>query len=316
MRRLKPMKTRIQARSASEGSDARRASEETTPRTCASGSYPIASVIISVYRDVEALRCILYALRRQTKPRFEIVVSEDGESPRMRQFVDEIRPDLPGLTHLTQVDQGFRKTRALNLAVCAASARRLIFLDGDCVPHRRFVENHLRYAAARMLTAGRRVQLGPRLSQWLRGRPSRITVLQNTFSYLLLAPAFHFDGGRNYEAGFASRWLQRLRGDDPRFILGCNFSCDRADLLAINGFNEDYVQPGAGEDTDLEWRFQRSGVRLRSVRFAAPVFHLYHESSWTASAENERILAETRKRGEVYCRNGILRAAQPAGRAG
>ena len=187
----------------------------------------------------------------------------------MRQFVDEIRPDLPGLTHLTQVDQGFRKTRALNLAVCAASARRLIFLDGDCVPHRRFVENHLRYAAARMLTAGRRVQLGPRLSQWLRGRPSRITVLQNTFSYLLLAPAFHFDGGRNYEAGFASRWLQRLRGDDPRFILGCNFSCDRADLLAINGFNEDYVQPGAGEDTDLEWRFQRSGVRLRSVRFAA-----------------------------------------------
>ena len=227
----------------------------------------------------------------------------------MRRLVDEVRPSFPSLTHLTQADHGFRKTRALNQAVCAASAQRLIFLDGDCVPHRRFVEHHLRYAAAKTLCAGRRVQLGPRLSQWLRGRPLRITVLQNAFCYLMLARAFHFDGGRNYEAGFASRLLQALRGADPRFILGCNFSCSRADLLAINGFNEDYLQPGAGEDTDLEWRFQQYGARLFSVRFAAPVFHLHHESNWTTSAQNERILAATRGRGEVYCRNGIYRAA-------
>ena len=32
---------------------------------------------------------------------------------------------------------------------------------------------------------------------------------------------------------------------DPRFILGCNFSCFKDKLLAINGFNEDYMQPGA-----------------------------------------------------------------------
>jgi GT2 family glycosyltransferase len=277
------------------------------PRTAA----PLAAVIISVYRDVEALGCILHALRRQTQPGFEVVVSEDGESPDMRRFVDEVRPSFPRLTHLTQADLGFRKTRALNQALCAASAGRLIFLDGDCVPHRRFVENHLRYGAPKTLCAGRRVQLGPRLSQWLRGRPARIGVLQNALNYLLLAPTFHFDGGRNYEAGFASRLLQNLRGADPRFILGCNFSCHKADLLAINGFNEDYVEPGAGEDTDLEWRFQRAGVRLKSVRFVAPVFHLYHESTWAISARNQQILVATRNRGEVYCRNGIFKPPLP-----
>lgn len=308
MRSLKAMNVNLKARRASEEIKARRASEVNL-RARASGFNPLAAVIVSVYRDVQALRCILYALRRQTQRDFETIVSEDGEYLAVRQLVDEIRPNYPSLTHLTQAHRGFRKTRALNQAVCAASAQRLIFLDGDCVPHSRFVENHLRYAAADTLCAGRRVQLGPRLSQWLRGRPSRITVLQNAFCYLLLAPAFHFDAGRNYEAGFASRLLQRLRGADPRFILGCNFSCSRDDLLAINGFNEDYVHPGTGEDTDLEWRLQQRGVRLASVRFAAPVFHLHHGSNWTASEENQRILAATRRHGEVYCRNGIYRAA-------
>jgi GT2 family glycosyltransferase len=268
-----------------------------------------AAVIVSVYKDVQALRCILRALREQTGPRFQVIVSEDGQCQAMRQFIDAVRPRFPALIHLTQEDRGFRKTRALNRAVRAATADRLIFIDGDCVPHRRFVQNHLRYAGPKTVCAGRRVQLGPRLSLWLRNRPARITVLQNRFCYLLLAAALHLDGGRNYEIGLVSPLLQSLRGPDPRYILGCNFSCSKEDLLAINGFNEDYVQPGVGEDTDLEWRFQQAGVRLKSVRFVTPVYHLHHESSWTTSEENQRILASTKGRGEVYCTNGIVKRA-------
>jgi GT2 family glycosyltransferase len=251
----------------------------------------LAAVIVSVYDDVQALRCILRALRGQSEPKFQVIVSEDGQCPAMRRFVAGIRFDFPALIHLTQEDCGFRKTRALNRAVCAADAQRLIFIDGDCVPHRRFVENHLRYAEPKTICAGRRVQLGPRLSLWLRNRPARITILQ----------------ARNYEVGLVSPLLQSLRGPSPRFILGCNFSCSKEDLLAINGFNEDYVQPGAGEDTDLEWRFQQAGIRLKSVRFVAPVYHLHHESSWTLSQENQQILASTKSRGEVYCGNGIVK---------
>jgi cellulose synthase/poly-beta-1,6-N-acetylglucosamine synthase-like glycosyltransferase len=244
-------------------------------------------------------------LEEQTEPRFQIIVAEDGRSREMAELMAAVRDRHPRLLHLTQEHQGWRKPRSLNRAVAAAGADRLIFLDGDCVPHRRLMENHLRYAEAKTACVGRRVQLGPRFSQWLRGRPERVRFLHHQLAYLALAPALLLDGARNYEVGLVSPLLQAIHGRQPRFILGCNFSCAKDDLLAINGFNEDYVHPGVGEDTDLEWRFERAGIRLRSVRFLAPVFHLDHPSAWTESAENQHILQMTRRRNEVYCHNGI-----------
>jgi GT2 family glycosyltransferase len=268
----------------------------------------LATVIVSVYKDVAALRCILFALAEQTEKRFQTIISEDGESPDMADFIAAVRPRFPNLVHLTQEDRGFRKTKALNRAVVAAAAERLIFLDGDCVPHRCFVANHLRQAEPRTVCVGRRVQLGPRVSRGLRRRPSWLLPLQHRLCYLLLAPLLYLDGTRNYETGFVSPLLQALQSRKRRFLLGCNFSCARHDLLAINGFNEDYVYPRAGEDTDIEWRLERRGIRLKSVRFVAPVYHLHHPASWTTHAENERILAATKQREEVFCRNGIVKS--------
>jgi len=37
----------------------------------------------------------------------------------------------------------------------------------------------------------------------------------------------------------------------------------KSDLIAINGFDEDYIAPGGGEDSDIEWRLQALG----SVQF-------------------------------------------------
>jgi hypothetical protein len=139
----------------------------------------------------------------------------------------------------------------------------------------------------------------------------RIRLLSSRACYLLLAPLLCLDGARNYEVGLASRVLQAIRGEKTRFILGCNFSCARQELLAINGFNEDYVQPGIGEDTDLEWRFERAGIRLKGVRFLAPVFHLHHPASWTPSEENLRILEAGKGRDEVYCPSGIEKRGLP-----
>lgn len=150
--------------------------------------------------------------------------------------------------------------------------------------------------------------MGPRFSRWLRRNPPRIRLLQHPAAYLALGPLLILDGARNYEVGFVSPALQAVHGGKPRFILGCNFSCSKQDLVAINGFNEDYMEPSVGEDTDLEWRFDRVGVRLKNLRFVAPVYHLHHESSWTTSEKNERILEATRARDEVYCRRGIRKA--------
>ena len=264
-----------------------------------------ATIIVSVYQDASVLRLILESLRRQSVGGFQVIVSEDGNSPEIQAVLAEARPELGSLVHLTQEDCGFRKNRAMNRAASRAKSPYLIFLDGDCVPHRRLVENHLRRAEPGVVLAGRRVELGPRFSRWLRGNPSRLRTIQNRLAYLLLAPLLHGDGIRNYEVGLLLPLLETLRGNRTQSLLGCHFSCWKQNLLRINGFNEGYCQPGTGEDTDIQWRLERIGVRFRSARFLAPAYHLYHPVRWQPVEENQRILRTTIERDEIYCRNGM-----------
>jgi len=219
-----------------------------------------ASLIISVYKDTEALRAILYALSRQSRQDFEIIVSEDGRSDEMASFIAEVMRAFPRLVHLTHDDEGFRKNIALNRAIIRSRAERLIFIDGDCVPYHDFVRQHLEHVAPGLACAGRRVELGPRLSRRLIDSPEYIERLENPWWYLLLGPSMHTNGVKNYEVGLPSRWLHR--GAKATRIVGCNFSCTKADILAINGFNEDYHAPGLGEDSDVEWRLRANGVNI------------------------------------------------------
>jgi hypothetical protein len=72
----------------------------------------------------------------------------------------------------------------------------------------------------------------------------------------------------------------------------CNLSAWRADLISVNGFDESYSGWGL-EDSDLVIRLIHAGVRHKSARFAAPVFHLWHrENDRGQLAENRRRLQE------------------------
>jgi glycosyltransferase involved in cell wall biosynthesis len=96
------------------------------------------SVIVSVYKNVEALRVILDALEKQSVAVDEIIISEDGESREMEHFVATLHNNK--IKHIRQKDEGWRKNKALNNAIRNASSQYLIFIDGDVVPHPRFVE--------------------------------------------------------------------------------------------------------------------------------------------------------------------------------
>jgi cellulose synthase/poly-beta-1,6-N-acetylglucosamine synthase-like glycosyltransferase len=69
--------------------------------------------------------------------------------------------------HLTQPDVGWRKNHALNKAIRAAKSDWLIFVDGDCVLHPRFVEFHVRLSGEKNIVAGKRVKLNDELSELL-----------------------------------------------------------------------------------------------------------------------------------------------------
>ncbi|MFC3198570.1 glycosyltransferase [Parapedobacter deserti] len=265
------------------------------------------SLIISVYKNTLFLKTILDNLRYQTIKPDEVIISEDGDSQEMRDFLAGYESPDTALVHVTQADDGWRKNRALNRAIVTASHEYLIFIDGDCVLHSRFVQNHLRLSRPRDILAGKRVKVGPRYSDQLcrmplprfqRGTIRRIRQLAK-------------DGGKfveeavylplNRVTAFAIRKLG-ITG-----IKGCNFSCYKEAMLDINGFDEDYVRPAVGEDHDLVWRFQGLGYRIVSVKHFAVQYHLYHPESWVSQEENLALLRRKQASEQYRCLNGIIK---------
>jgi len=266
------------------------------------------SVIVSIYKDVETLQIVLEGLARQSAQGFEIVVSEDGEDPDVAAY---LRSTDFALTHVYGPDVGWAKNVALNRAIRSAKGRYLIFLDGDCIPHSRFVESHMQLAEPGKTVSGRRVDIGPRYAKNIRDRQITLGNLERLGWYVVHYASLIKDQARALEDGvyicpngwfhrYVLPWVSRIRG-----LLGCNFACWKEDIIKINGFDEDYDSPAVGEDTDLEWRFAHVGVTLKSGRNMAIVYHFRHPLRFSGFAENLAKMQQKIASGKYYCDHGI-----------
>lgn len=268
---------------------------------------PASTIIISVYKDHVALALILDSLLKQSVNNFEVIVSEDGEYEAIKTCINDYQKSGLQLSHLTQEDSGFRKNIALNRAIKASNSDHLIFIDGDCVPHTAFVEAHQSYSGEGVTCTGRRLELGDKISHKLRNRTLSLSRLTNMLSYLLLSFTLYRDKAKNLESGIFSKTLSSLTINRKIRILGCNFSSNKNDLIKINGFNEDYLAPGIGEDSDIDWRLSKAGVTIKNVKFSAIQYHLYHPRAYGLSEENVKIFEATRRSANYACSNGLVK---------
>ena len=262
------------------------------------------SLIISVYKNIRFLQAVLDGLNYQTEQRFEVIISEDGESEEMRTFLAHYSCSWP-LYHLTQPDEGWQKNRALNRAVVSAHTDHLVFIDGDCMLHPRFIEMHVRYFDPQKILAGKRVMLSERLSERLLDNPKEVMHMQHRMMSALVC---HQGTERAEEGVFIDPdgplgCIPRMR--KLEYLTGCNMSFSRQAITAINGFDEDYTLPAYGEDTDLVWRFRMAGFTFVSLRNLAVEYHLWHKKGWNSQEENQRMGAEKQARGEYQCKNGL-----------
>lgn len=237
-----------------------------------------ASVIISIYNHYEWTEMVLTMLERQTEKDFEVVLADDGSSEETVRRINEYIATSPmQIKHIWHEDKGWRKNIALNKAVMASAADYLIFMDGDCIPDCYFVEDHLTLRRQNFIIGGRRAQLTPAMSNEISADKVRDGYLDKQFWNLL------FSGQRHAEdvlriANPIMRSILRLQ-PKKKNLLGCNFSLYKADLLRVNGFDERYLCPGTGEDTDLEARLARAGVEVLRFRFICRVYHRFHASA-------------------------------------
>jgi glycosyltransferase involved in cell wall biosynthesis len=262
---------------------------------------PAVSLIIAVYNRDDSLERVFLSALNQTFDDFEIIIADDGSGPEMRgvvsRYVDQFAHPIQ---HVWHEDDGFRKTIIVNRAVTRAAAPYLVFIDGDCILHHRFLERHHKRRQPRQVLSGRRVMFDQALTE-------RVS-LDDVRSRRVERTAYWWR-----HAGKIDRWnglylplLHDLRniGRKDYQILGSNFSVHKEDFLAVNGYDERIVGRGL-EDNNLWARLTNSGVAVRTITREALQYHLYHKAD--GMPHSEEFIEEYRSSGETRTRYGIVK---------
>lgn len=236
-----------------------------------------ATIIVSFYNRIEYLLLVLAGLERQSTKNFELIIADDGSSKAIIDTIENISGNYSfNIKHLWQEDRGFRKNRILNQAIIAASSDYLIFIDGDCIPHSNFIEEHIKCSSPQVCLTGRRVNLSEKITERLNPENVKNGFLENNKLMLLgdsiLGKSYDFEKG----VYIKNQQLRNYMNTKKRGILGCNFSISKDDLLRINGFNEMYEAPSIGEDSDIQFRLELIGINIKSINNIAVQYHLYH----------------------------------------
>jgi glycosyltransferase involved in cell wall biosynthesis len=253
------------------------------------------SLVISTYEQPITLAKVLRGVARQTRVPDEVLVADDGSGDKTRCLVQQWQHEVPiPVHHFWHPHDGFRKVIVLNEALAAASGDYLVFTDGDCVPHSRFVADHEALAEPGFWVQGRRCYVKER---WVEKFEIGATA---TWRWLLT--------GRIYGVAKAVRLPCPLlfRNQEQRGIIGCNMAFWRRDLLAVNGFDETFLGRGIAPDSDLGTRVYNLGRRRKFVYAHAIVYHLDHPVAPRENLEAKRVwLAETIRSGRVRSARGL-----------
>jgi glycosyltransferase involved in cell wall biosynthesis len=269
------------------------------------------SLIIAVYKDIEALELIFETLSYQTYKNFEVIVAEDGNSKQMQECVNKAKERYDfEIKHTTQEDKGVRKARSQNNAILASSGEYIIFIDGDCLLYSTFIQGHVFLAKEGRVLSGRRIDLPQKLSQKIRNKEIFPFDIEKNIilKYFYLA----FDKTVKYEQGIYINpkgiFYKLFMKNKPRntAILGCNFSAWKKDLIALNGFDEDYGESAVSDDMDWDWRFKAYNLEIVSCKNIANMMHLWHKAHDRGDATAMvRKMLENKKNNKFICQKGL-----------
>lgn len=258
------------------------------------------SLIVTTYNRPDALALCLESVFRQSVLPDEIIVGDDGSRNDTAELVERYRRMSPvPLIHVWQEDDGFRLAMIRNKCIARARHEYIIQIDGDLILHRRFVEDHIRFARQGCYVRGSRVYIEQRLTEKCCKHPDPAAVA---------APCFATPGiSRRMNAlrwpALAGYLAESSRDSNP--ALGTNMGYWREDAVRINGYDEAFTGWG-GEDDDFAVRLLNSGLRKRHVTFACIIFHLWHGHPYMDNKEKNRaLLDESRADKTTRCEHGI-----------
>ncbi|HEY6123847.1 MAG TPA: glycosyltransferase family 2 protein [Steroidobacteraceae bacterium] len=256
------------------------------------------ALVITTYERPDALAAVLDGVRRQSVAPAEIVIADDGSGPATRELVTAFiaRSPIPARL-VSQQHEGFRVTRLRNLAIAATTADYLVLLDGDMLPHPKFIADHLRHARPGFYTQGVRVHADETLTRRLIADPATLPSFSSAGLgglrrlYLLRSPALSS--------------LTRSLANGLIAVKSCNQGIWRDDLIRVNGFDE-AIEGWGAEDKELCARLENAGVRRQTLLFGGIACHLHHApASRAALPANLAALERTRREHRVRSERGL-----------
>ena len=256
------------------------------------------TIIISYYKALANLKLLLKALNNQSNTNFEVILSEDDNNEETIAFLLNNKQyyNFP-IQHLYQKENiGFRKNTMLNRSIGQAKSGKIAFIDGDCIPHQHFVKAYVKNINPNYILSGRRVMLSEGIS---------LALLRNSSFNQLNFLSLVFSASTSIKESIYFPFFQL--STKTRGLLGCNWGILKQHLLDVNGFDEDYIRAGVGEDNDIEWRLEANGLKKKSIKNKAIVYHIYHPRSYAEEGvlKNFKLFKIKQEANHIRCLNGI-----------
>ena len=270
---------------------------------------PLVSLIISFYNKIMLLEYVLAALERQSFKNFEVIIADDGSTQEVVEAINALKENYSfPIKHIWHEDNGWQKNVILNKAVLASRCDYLIFIDGDCIPHPKFIQEHIENRKENQVISGRRVMLTQRVSEKL-----TIDRIKNGYQdHRAFFPLLWDTVFKNSKTHIEN--MVRVRNplirklfikDKLRGFWGCNFSAWKKDILRVNGFDERFTYPGFGEDVDLDNRLRKTGVYPVSKKHLVTQYHVFHKHFDTLYEPNILLVKENLDKESAFTPYGI-----------
>ncbi|MGL2966958.1 glycosyltransferase family 2 protein [Flavobacterium sp. XGLA_31] len=264
------------------------------------------SVIITTYNAEDWLRKVLVGFSVQTETDFELVIADDGSTPKTKEVLDAFSSQFKHpIVHVWHEDDGFQKSKILNKAILKTNSDYLLFTDGDCIPRKDFVAVHLKYKEEGYFLSGGYFKLPMTISQAITDED---IISQNCFRISWLRRQ-----GLKMNFKITKLTHTKLFADFMNWVTptkrswnGHNSSGFKSDILAVNGFNHDMKYGGL--DRELGERLFNLGLFSKQIRYSAICLHLDHARGYSSPEiweKNNAIRTYNRKHKVIQIENGI-----------
>lgn len=218
-----------------------------------------------------------------------MVIADDGSGPETRELIERMKKEVfYPIVHVWHEDNGFQKTRILNKAITQCSANYIVMSDGDCIPRKDFIAQHLKNRESGYFLSGGYFMLPMNISKQITpddiysGRCFSVSWLKEN------GLKSSFKNNKLSAGPVKSFLLNRLTPTNASWN-GHNASGWKADILAVNGFDE-RMQYG-GEDRELGERLENYGIKSKQIRYTSIVVHLDHSRGYKNRRSIDKNLA-------------------------